>query len=329
MAKGAKKPVVRKKIRQTDAFEKALADFRYHPPDPSKARMQLLENIERAWGGGVRVFAYGTNQPFGSIDANDVGPIASVLDGIGRPDALLFVVTSDGGDAYAAEKIVHVCRQHTKRLMVAVPDRAKSAGTIISLGADEIILGYLSELGPIDPQVAVEVSGVPRYVSANSFIEARDILEGRVAMTHQQGGVVLPLLQELSELDYAFIRECERMVAWSKALAIRYLARYLTNKLRKKPIKNRAQAATKAGEIAHDLSTAHLQHGEFIGPNECRALGLDFTRLRRNEKKWALLWDYCVRLSLFFGMPPAEGHTKNTKVIETATSSYASTVTLA
>ncbi len=36
--------------------------------------------------------------------------------------------------------------------MVSVPRRAKSAATLISLG-DEIHMGELSELGPIDPQV--------------------------------------------------------------------------------------------------------------------------------------------------------------------------------
>ena len=37
--------------------------------------------------------------------------------------------------------------------MVAVPRFAKSAGTLIALGADEIHMGIISELGPIDPQM--------------------------------------------------------------------------------------------------------------------------------------------------------------------------------
>lgn len=60
-----------------------------------------------------------------------------------------------------------------------MPNRAKSAATIIALGADEIVMGYCSELGPIDAQVVVVVGGVPRYISAQSFIDSRVSLEDR------------------------------------------------------------------------------------------------------------------------------------------------------
>lgn len=38
--------------------------------------------------------------------------------------------------------------------MVAVPRQAKSAATLLSLGGDEIHMGPLGQLGPIDPQLA-------------------------------------------------------------------------------------------------------------------------------------------------------------------------------
>ena len=41
----------------------------------------------------------------------------------------------------------------TGRVRVIVPDYAKSAGTLMALGADRIIMSETSELGPIDPQV--------------------------------------------------------------------------------------------------------------------------------------------------------------------------------
>ena len=36
---------------------------------------------------------------------------------------------------------------------LVVPDTAKSAATLIGLGATEIVMSTTSELGPIDPQV--------------------------------------------------------------------------------------------------------------------------------------------------------------------------------
>ena len=54
---------------------------------------------------------------------------------------------------------------------MVVPDIAKSAATIFALGADQIVMGSPSDLGPIDPQVLVPDRG---YVSAKGVIAAVD-----------------------------------------------------------------------------------------------------------------------------------------------------------
>jgi len=47
-----------------------------------------------------------------------------------------------------------LCKQFAnKKLVVAVPRMAKSAATLMCLGADEIHMGPLGELGPIDTQL--------------------------------------------------------------------------------------------------------------------------------------------------------------------------------
>lgn len=49
--------------------------------------------------------------------------------------------------------IAKICREYTKKgFKVAVAREAKSAATLICCGADQIHMGSLSELGPIDPQ---------------------------------------------------------------------------------------------------------------------------------------------------------------------------------
>jgi hypothetical protein len=66
---------------------------------------------------------------------------------------LLLVVNSPGGQVPPAYFIAKLCRQSTKRsFKIAVPRQAKSAATLICCGADQIHMGSLSELGPIDPQ---------------------------------------------------------------------------------------------------------------------------------------------------------------------------------
>ena len=53
----------------------------------------------------------------------------------------------------SAYLISKTCKRLAKeKFIVGIPRRAKSAATLIALGADEIHMGLMSELGPIDPQ---------------------------------------------------------------------------------------------------------------------------------------------------------------------------------
>lgn len=64
------------------------------------------------------------------------------------------IITSGGGEIEPAYLISKLCRESTTGKFVAVvPRRAKSAATLLCCGADEIHMGQMSELGPIDPQI--------------------------------------------------------------------------------------------------------------------------------------------------------------------------------
>lgn len=67
---------------------------------------------------------------------------------------ILLILYSFGGDIASAYLISKLCREFAKRkVIVAIPRLAKSAATLICCGADEIHMGSLSELGPLDPQI--------------------------------------------------------------------------------------------------------------------------------------------------------------------------------
>ena len=65
------------------------------------------------------------------------------------------ILHTPGGQSLGAAQIVHALKSHKGRKTVFVPYRAMSAGTIISLTADEISLSEISTLGPIDSQILV------------------------------------------------------------------------------------------------------------------------------------------------------------------------------
>ncbi len=72
---------------------------------------------------------------------------------INKKKNILLLVESRGGQVEPAYLISKTCKRLSKsKFNVVIPRKAKSAATLISLGANELHMGLLSELGPIDPQ---------------------------------------------------------------------------------------------------------------------------------------------------------------------------------
>ena len=64
------------------------------------------------------------------------------------------IIHSSGGDIHTAFQICELLRNHTDHLNSIVPLYAKSAATLMTISSDEIIMGDLAELGPLDTQIA-------------------------------------------------------------------------------------------------------------------------------------------------------------------------------
>ena len=67
---------------------------------------------------------------------------------------LLLILYSNGGSISSAYLIGKLCREYScDTFIISVPRHAKSAATLLCCAADEIHMGSMSELGPIDPQI--------------------------------------------------------------------------------------------------------------------------------------------------------------------------------
>ncbi|WP_422355300.1 SDH family Clp fold serine proteinase [Roseivirga pacifica] len=75
------------------------------------------------------------------------------LDPLGKvPKISLFLYTR-GGNTLAAWSLVNLIRQFCEEFEVIIPSKAHSSGTLISLGANSIIMTKQATLGPIDPSL--------------------------------------------------------------------------------------------------------------------------------------------------------------------------------
>jgi ClpP class serine protease len=116
---------------------------------------------------------------------------------------LAIVINSPGGLGLAAERIIQACRAYsgTGEYWAIVPGKAKSAATMICLGAKKILMGPTSELGSIDPQIQLETGEV---CSAYNIIKSYEELFGEAVNTK---GHIEPYLQQLKNYDRKLIEE--------------------------------------------------------------------------------------------------------------------------
>ncbi|KOH44491.1 SDH family Clp fold serine proteinase [Sunxiuqinia dokdonensis] len=75
------------------------------------------------------------------------------LDKINKVPKISLLLYTRGGDTMAAWSLVNLIRQFCDEFEVIIPSKARSSGTIISLGADKIMMTKQATLGPIDPSL--------------------------------------------------------------------------------------------------------------------------------------------------------------------------------
>ena len=140
--------------------------------DKIKSRLEReLADLVKKWSrrlhGYTLLFFYTDER----IDSEDADKIYQALQGI-KPSQrknVLLVLVSNGGYVVPAYQISKLCREWSKdEFIVAAPRHAKSAATLICLGADAVHMGPLSHLGPIDPQIK-GVSGLAHRASLEAI----------------------------------------------------------------------------------------------------------------------------------------------------------------
>ncbi|OFZ45774.1 MAG: hypothetical protein A3D92_05995, partial [Bacteroidetes bacterium RIFCSPHIGHO2_02_FULL_44_7] len=115
-------------------------------------RADLIKKIEAERKSRVISYATGDRPPFATKIAGDIVPfLGNLLDGMGKVKKISLLLYTSGGDMLAPIRIVKLIRNHCDEFEVLVPYKAHSAGTLICLGADTIVMGKLGELTPVDP----------------------------------------------------------------------------------------------------------------------------------------------------------------------------------
>ena len=182
---------------------------------------------------------------------------------------------SYGGDGSVAWRIVSLIRERVQKFSVLVPQAAFSAGTLIALGADELVIHPHGNLGPTDPQITNLAKNV--QFGSEDLAAYLKFARDEVGLTDQ--APLVQLFKDFSaEVGYVGIGVAARSAQLTQSMG---------EKLLRLHMKTDAQAQ-KAKLISETLSTKYFHHGYPVSRTEAKDLELPVAE--RNEEVEKLMW---------------------------------------
>lgn len=191
---------------------------------------------------------------------------------------LCIVLETTGGYIETVKRLVDVMRRHYKHVSFVIPNYAYSAGTVLALSGDEILMDYYSILGPIDPQMADE-SGASLLPGAGYRAKFEELVEEiNTARAKDPKAKQAELAYLIKRFEPAKLFHVEQAIEHGQALIEEWLPKYkfkswtktasgkkVTPTMRKKRAKEVAQVlgdAKKWHSHGRGISMAELESEE-------------------------------------------------------------------
>lgn len=187
----------------------------------NRERKYYLQKISELRGNrDILVFASDINKGHApiSIDYEDLLAINDQVSNLSGRE-LDIILETPGGSGEVAEDIVKLLREKYDNIAVIVPGWAKSAGTLIAMSCDEILMEPASALGPIDAQINRE----GKVFSAEALIKGMDEIKKEVVDTNFLNPAYIPILQGISPGE---IQGAQNALDFAKVLVREWLVQY-------------------------------------------------------------------------------------------------------
>lgn len=270
------------------------------PTLQEERKKQLLRISQLRDGRAILTFASAMTKHEAdiAIDYNDRVPIIDQISNL-EGDKIDIILETPGGYAEIVEDIIKYIRNRFSEVTMIVPGYAKSAGTIMVMAGDEILMEPASALGPIDAQMAQ--SG--KRFSAHAFLEGFKKIKQEVQNSGYLNRAYVPILQNISPGE---IQNCENAQAFSKKLVTDWLSEYKfkfwdTHSSTGEPVTVNDKK-TRAEEIATKLCNhGHwLTHGASITSNDLREMRLKVTDFSEDTELFDAISRYYILLKMSF-----------------------------
>lgn len=265
-------------------------------------RRDELKGIEQLRGS--RIIAYLTGDRGGAETriGMDVFPyFYEVLNSIGKVKQIDLLLYSTGGLTMAAWGLTNLIREYCSRFCVLVPFKAHSTATLLALGSDEIVMGPMGQLSPVDPTITSPFNPMQQNpAQPGQFqvlpISVEDVTSylnlAREEAKIEPGPGMVEVFRKLSDtVQPMALGNVYRAKEQIKLLATRLLGLHMDPTSKKKEI----------DAIVKVLTKELYSHDYIIGRREAKkVIGLDVTEAtgKLEEQVWKCFKGYADELQL-------------------------------
>ena len=163
------------------------------------------------------------------------------------------------------------------KLTVIVPDQAKSAGTILALGAHHILMGPTSDLGPIDPQFQIGPNA--GLVSAKDIIAAVENAETAIQANPETYTLHSALLADVTAL---MVQQARSALGRSDDI--------MKEALKSQPDRTEGEVTALCQELHDPLIENPKSHGAILGVGDASSFGLPIVAADPRSDQWQMIW---------------------------------------
>jgi hypothetical protein len=265
---------------------------------------QLIQALEQSRGSRVIIFWLTEHA---RVSEAQVIPLFDILSSIGTAPKIDVVLYTKGGDAEVPWRIVSLVREFASHFSVLVPYRAHSAGTMIAMGADEIVMTPLSVLGPIDPSRShpllprregspeAEPISVQDMRHAMKFI--REATEGTPPSPEALAQIVTALFDKIHPLAIGAI---EQSYALAKLVGTQCLGTHM----------NPSTDAAAIKSIVDKLCDDYKSHAYQINRSEAKKIGMKVTDATPSDQTILMnILKFYLSRPILPATPPSKGQT--------------------
>ena len=296
---------VKRKFKFSQTFQNVLVETQQQPSQ----RKPVLQELQKLLEGRTVVSFFISFSKAVPLSSQDADILEEVLVNSDNKKGVTLLLDAPGGDGLTAERIIKICRAYSGGdFEVIVPARAKSAATMVCLGADKILMSNSSELGPIDPQVVWDLGNGPTWFAAHHIIKTYDGLFQQALQMNN--GNIDPILQQLSKFNAVMVESLRSASKLAEDIAVSSLMGAMMKDKTPEEIRDKIKSFTNP-----ELT---MSHGRGIYAEKAIECGLNVKVIDTESELWA-----AVR-SLYIRSSHVVTATQTSKIVETPDFSYAS-----